>query len=69
MPAPHDDTLQRVLNDAQSVQWAALRGAYGASDATDHYRDAPGMLLTLATVNTWLPEMCIEPTAQPMGPQ
>ena len=49
MLAPHEDTLERVLNDTLSVQWATLRGAYGASDATD-YRDAAGMLRALATV-------------------
>jgi len=51
MQAPHEDTLQSVLNDAQDVQWAALHGAYGASDATDHYRDVPRMLLALATLD------------------
>jgi len=51
MRAPHEDTLECVLHDAQDVQWATLRGAYGASDATDHYRDVPRMLMALANVD------------------
>jgi len=51
MRAPHEDSLQCVLNDAQDVQWATLRGAYGPSDAADHYRDVPRMLLALAQVD------------------
>jgi hypothetical protein len=45
---PSADSLQAVLRDARDFQWATLQGAYGRSDAKDHYRDVPGMLLALA---------------------
>jgi len=43
------DALEGILQDARSVQWASLRGAYGYSDASDHYRDPLGMLRVFAT--------------------
>jgi|GEM_PF-4056190 len=43
------ESLETVLQEARSVRWESLPGAYGASDASDHSRDVPGMLQTLAT--------------------
>jgi len=51
MRVPHEDTLQSMLSEAHHVQWASLQGAYGASDATDHYRDVPRMLQALARLD------------------
>ena len=51
MRTPLEDSLSSVLLEAQEVQWGTLRGAYGLSDASDHYRDVPRMLSALAELD------------------
>jgi hypothetical protein len=48
---PSADSMEAVLRDVRNVQWATLQGAYGPSDARDHYRDVPGMFIALANVD------------------
>lgn len=45
------DTIALLLAEVAQIHWASLKGAYGASDASDHYRDMPGMFTKLATVH------------------
>lgn len=49
--SPPADSLEAVLRDAHDIQWATLQGAYGPSDASDHYRDVLGMFVALANVD------------------
>jgi hypothetical protein len=51
MKTPSADTLEAVLADANLIPWSRFTGAYGLSDALDHSRNMPGMLMALATVD------------------